>query len=436
MSSISKRAGVIRGRLLSRGVMAAAVMLGTAGGAAMLAPVPAMAAPKEAAPQLSNGFRALAAPLQKDLAEGAKRKGDPAFLAALKGKVEAGLAAAQTPDDKYFAGQFAIQASLLNNDSALQRKGLDAVVGSGKLAGAELGKFQYYLGANAFQAKDYATARTAFTSAMAAGYRQDDIEALLAESYFSSNMPNEGLGILMTAIDARRAAGTAAPEGWYRRGLGVAYNAKKLDWAGRFSNALVASFPTKENWSGALSVVRMVGNYQPQEMLDLFRLMDRAGGFNEGSEYLDYVTVADPRRLPGESLKILDRGIAAGMIKPADVFVKESRTIASSRIAADKASLPGLERDARGGAATAALAMAAGDAFLSYDNPTTAEAMYQIALSKPGVDTGRALTRLGIAQVDQGKTAEAQASFAKVTGVRKPIAELWGIFAAQKAKGG
>jgi hypothetical protein len=60
--------------------------------------------------------------------------------------------------------------------------------------------------------------------------------------------------------------------------------------------------------------------------------------------------------------------------------------------------------------------------------------MYQIALGKPGVDTARILTRLGIAQADTGRYAEAQATFAKVDGVRKPIAALWSAYAASKAK--
>ncbi|MFM5923143.1 MAG: hypothetical protein ACKOPG_03010, partial [Novosphingobium sp.] len=100
---------------------------------------------------------------------------------------------------------------------------------------------------------------------------------------------------------------------------------------------------------------------------------------------------------------------------------------------ADKASLPGLERDARAANGTAATAMAAGDAFLSYDDAAKAEAMYQIALAKPGIDAPRALTRLGIAQTDLGKYADAQATFAKVTGIRVPIAQMWSAYAKSKA---
>jgi hypothetical protein len=62
-----------------------------------------------------------------------------------------------------------------------------------------------------------------------------------------------------------------------------------------------------------------------------------------------------------------------------------------------------------------------------------AEELYKLALAKPGVDANRALTRLGIAQFDQRKYVEAQASFAKVTGPRMPLARLWGGYAASKA---
>jgi hypothetical protein len=56
-------------------------------------------------------------------------------------------------------------------------------------------------------------------------------------------------------------------------------------------------------------------------------------------------------------------------------------------------------------------------------------------LSKPGGDAARLNTRLGIAQVDKGDYAGAQASFAKVQGPRKPMAQLWAAYAAQKAAG-
>ena len=114
-------------------------------------------------------------------------------------------------------------------------------------------------------------------------------------------------------------------------------------------------------------------------------------------------------------------------------FVAEAKNIASARIAGDKASLPGLEKDARLPSAALATLSGAGDAFLSYGEAAKAAEFYKLALAKPGVNVPVMQTRLGIAQVDMGDYAGAQASFAKVEGPRKPLAQLWTIYAQQKA---
>ncbi len=79
---------------------------------------------------------------------------------------------------------------------------------------------------------------------------------------------------------------------------------------------------------------------------------------------------------------------------------------------------------------------AAGDTFLSYNRPAEAEEFYTKALTMAGGDAPIILTRLGIAQLDQGKNAAAEATFKKVTGARKPIADLWAIYAMQDNAGG
>ena len=42
---------------------------------------------------------------------------------------------------------------------------------------------------------------------------------------------------------------------------------------------------------------------------------------------------------------------------------------------------------------------------------------------------------MGIAQIDTGDYTGAQATFAKITGPRVPLAKLWTIYAAEKAAG-
>jgi hypothetical protein len=198
----------------------------------------------------------------------------------------------------------------------------------------------------------------------------------------------------------------------------------------------VQDHPNVGSWNSALTVVRAVASYANQENLDLMRLMARTGAMKDRSDYIEYIQNADPRRLPGETLKIAEAGVASGALKSNDGFVADVLTQARARVAADRASLPNLERDARAGSASGATVIGAADAFLSYDQPAKAEELYKIALTKAGVDTARALTRLGIAQLDQGKYAEAQATFARVEGPRKPLAQMWAAFAAQKGRGG
>jgi hypothetical protein len=357
-------------------------------------------------------------------------------LTAEKAALEGAFTAATSPDDRYMSGSLAINLGDLAKDTRMQRRGLETMLASGKVAPADAPRLNYYLGQFAFDQKDYATARTALQSAISAGFRENDIDGLLAEAYISDNQVAQGLTVLKQAIAYRNTTPNKAPAGWYRRGLGAAYGAKLLDQAADFAMSLVSAYPTGQNWSGAITVVREIGKFPSQETLDLMRLMDRTKSYAEERDYVEYIQAADPRRLPGEALKIVEAGIAAGKLRASDPFVTEARTIASGRIAADRASLVAQERDARAPAATFATVSGAADAFLSYGDVAKAEAFYMAAMAKPGAEPDRLLTRLGIAQLDQGNLTGAQANFAKVGGgARKYIAQLWGIYAAQKAAG-
>lgn len=358
-----------------------------------------------------------------------------ATLATEKAQLESAFAAASTPDDRYMAGSLAVNLGGIAKDSKMQRRGLEAMLASGKVAPADAPRLQYHLGQFAFDARDYATARTAFLTAKTAGYNENEIDVLLAESYLSDNQVPQGLTMLKQAIDQRNATPNKAPATWYRRGLGAAYKAQQVDKAAEFAMGLVGAYPTADNWAGAITVVREIGKYPAQETLDLMRLMDRTKSYAEERDYIEYIQAADARRLPGEVIRVLDAGKASGKLRANDPFIVEARTVATGRLAADRASLPTLERDGRAANSSAVTATGAADAFLSYGEAAKAEALYNIALTKPGAEKDRLLTRLGIAQLDQGNYAGAQASFGKVTGPRRNIAQLWSLYAAQKAGG-
>ena len=285
----------------------------------------------------------------------------------------------------------------------------------------------------AYNSKDYAAARTFTQQAIAAGFT-GDTDWLLANAYFNDNQVPGGIDVLDKAIAKKVAAGQTVPEDWLKYGFSKAYNANLDAQAGKFALLYAQLYPTRASWTNAISVQRNIGGFDGQELLDVLRLADRTGTLQTERDYVDYISAVDARRLPGETQRIIKAGIDAGKLQKSDVFVSEADKISAGRVAADTADLPKLAADAKAASATAATLMAAGDAFLSYQKPVDAEQFYTLALAKPGVDTGRVLTRLGIAQADQGKYAEAQATFAKVEGPRQPIAQLWALYAAQGGK--
>jgi hypothetical protein len=438
-----------------RATLGAALALGVASGA--LVSEPAFAAKPAAGPKIefSPGFAKAAADLDKTLggakgnaavqqaAQAAQSATDPAAKAAAAAQVDAALGGAKakldairpavsTPGDKLKFGNMLVAYASLVNDTSIQYEGLVMMLDSGALGEDIVGKVNWYAGVAAYQKRDYANAARYVQAAKDKGFADPQLDAVLNDSYKRSNNPAAALANAQRDIAAAKAAGTRPSEASIRTALQAAYDAKQVGPSTEYSVLLAQNYPSANAWNNSISVVRALSGYQSQEVLDLMRLMNRTNSYQQGQDYIEYIQAVDPRRLPGEAQNVIEAGLASGKLRANDPFITEARTIASSRVAADRASLPGLERDARGPKATAAVVSGAADAFLSYGDAAKAEAFYTIALTKPGVDSDRVLTRLGIAQVDQGKTAEAQASFAKIQGSRKAIGQLWSAYAAQK----
>ena len=153
---------------------------------------------------------------------------------------------------------------------------------------------------------------------------------------------------------------------------------------------------------------------------------------------------ADKLRFPSEVSEVISLGVKAGKLDATgDVSIRDYLAAAKAHEAEDRAGMAAMEARANAPTATYAVINAAADVFQSYGMHAKAEALFNKALAMQGADTTkqvvdvpRLLTRIGVAQLDQGKFADAQATFAKVTGPRQPLAQLLSIYTAQKAKGG
>lgn len=438
--------------LISRAALALALSTGMAGFVAVPA---ALAAKKEKAPKIefSKEFAAAAVELDKTMGTA---KDDPAVTAASEkaraaktdaekaaaaaqvdaalGGAKAQLAAAEavatTSGDKIKLGELTRNYGVLTADPAMQNKGLKLMMESGAVQPEGLPQIQYMTGISAYQTANYAEAAQYLKMAKDGGYvdQQGLLDRVLADAYKRTGNTGAALQVAQQEIDAAKAAGTKPSETALRTALQAAYDAKQAGPATDLAAMLAANYPSASSWSSSIAVVRAMSQLPGQENLDLMRLMMRTNAMSDKRDYLEYIENVDPRRFPGEALKVIDAGVASGKLTAGEVA--EARQVASGRISADKASLNGVTPSGNANSVTAT-----GDAFLSYDMPAKAEEFYTAALGKPGVETDKATLRLGIAQADQGKFAAAKQSFAKVGGTRAPIAKMWMAYVDSKSGG-
>ena len=148
------------------------------------------------------------------------------------------------------------------------------------------------------------------------------------------------------AIEASTAKGVTASEDIYRRRLAIAYDAKLSAESLVAAKAMVAAYPNPINWRDALTIFRDSNKLDDQTSLDVLRLMQTVGSLNGERDFAEYAETAVNRGLPGEARLALDDGIAKGMLTPTKQFVKEISAVVNPKLAGDKASLPGLAKDA------------------------------------------------------------------------------------------
>ena len=367
-------------------------------------------------------------------------KAPDANFAELKPRMLAMVPLAVSPEEQQALGGMLFNAAILGKDLPMQMQGVEMMLNSGNIQPADQGRFNLVAFQIASNLNQYEKARTYLQRAIDLNYTSEnvsmaDLQMNLVETYFSEDRYAEGLAFLSAAIAQRKEQALPVDERWYKRGVAIAYTNEVVPQVYDFVSDWVGDYPTAENWRDGVNLTRNLNDFDPQVLLDLLRLGRKVGTLTEKNDYIYYIEAADSRRLPLEVKELIDSAYSSGIIpKGSDSFVDEQYRIASGRIAADRADLPALERDADAASAQMRTVLATGDAFLNYGEYAKAVRFYEKSLSLPGVDRNLALTRLGIAQIAMGDAAAASQNLAKVEGVRIPVARLWGAYAAQLLK--
>lgn len=346
------------------------------------------------------------------------------------------VAAIGNDDDRYEAGILAINIGAPLKDLAFQEQGIDLLLASASTPVDLKKEYTFRKGAFAYDGKRFADAEKFMMDAYNLGHRANNIEFLISNAQSQQNKDADALLWIGKAIEASKASG-AVNKAYVVRAANLAARAKNYAGAAAFYRDLVKAENNPDYWHDAIAFFDRSLDKNPEESLDLMRLMRATNGLRFQQEYaayldsLSYIGV----RYPAEAVAVLDEGFAKGVIARNNVTFSERYNEAKGRLAEDTRTLAGTIAPAKS-SPRGMLASLTGDSFFSHKDYKTAKDLYESALSKSpvldkdGIDqSDRTRFRLAMSKTMLGDYTGAKADFAQITGAnRKAIAEYWTMY--------
>jgi hypothetical protein len=397
-------------------------------------------APKQAKLNLSKGFSAAYGPvlamLQKSNFAGAYA-GWPAVKAAVT-----------SDDDRSEAGVFAYDlgtkmnksgdAVLVSKSSALRIEGIDLVLASTRTSADIRPAYSFQKAAIMYDSKDYANAEKALIDAYNTGYRENEIEILISNTFSQQKKFTEASTWLRTAVANNKAAGRPVPAGWLAQGGNYALKMRDNKAASIWFKEYLIAEKSPAAWHDALATFNASPELELVETLDIFRLMHLTDALQFEAEYRGYIETIDSRRYPSESARVIQDGIDKKFIKSSPNIMQVYNEVKA--LAASDVTNAGLSEASSRKSTNAYDALLTGESYLNLRNFSKAQEMYELAISKgplrdrDGKDqTARVYLHLAMAKIHQGNFQGGKADLAKIpAGNRKNIGEYWGIYADQQ----
>ncbi len=340
-------------------------------------------------------------------------------------RLQAAQAGVQSPYGRYVVATRMLQIGQGTQNQQLQAQAVDAMIASGAAPADQMQQLVVARARFAIQAQDWPTAERFLTQALQG--TPNDTERLwqLAEVQIQLQKNAEALATYQRLLQATEAAGQTPTEERVKRALEIANALRQRPAAAELGQRLLRAYPTRANWTDVLVRFRAQMPDEAQLALDVRRFMRAAGAFARDGDYLEFAGRLSRAGQPGEVKAVLDEGIQRGLVNASSAEAREMINASNSRIAEDRAALPGLRASGLA-AANANAARIAGDTLYSYGQYADAAAVYRAALTKSGADANLLNTRLGAALVAANQRAEAQAAFRAVNGGdRAALAALW-----------
>lgn len=399
-------------------------LLATAG--VIAAATPAMAKKQSASGpvvQMSESFRASA-----HAADAAIKAGDAA-------SAQARIAALMPSSDfeAYVAAGLRFETAVLRQDYQAQRIALTDMFKTSSVPKKDAPRLRYIAGYLSYVVGNNADALAQLDYAKTLGYDGIDATLLRADIYLRKNKPKEARPYVQEALARQRASGQPIPAAWYDRAISMAYAAGDWSEVGSLYRERLSLYGSAGEWRSALANYLTAPGMDSQVQLDLYRLQAANGAMASERDYQAYAQFAEKAGNHAEAKAIIEAGRAAGKLTSTQAATATLMKSVTPKAAKQIAALPAAAKKAAS-AKDGSAALAVGDDYFSLSQFPQAVAQYRLALSKGGVDQGRANTRLGIALARSGDLPGGKAALAQVSGNWANVAGFWTVWIDQQSR--
>lgn len=398
-----------------------------AGVAAAAAPEAVLAQTQPAPAERKPAFSKEALKSLREL-EAAVSANDRANIPA---KLAAAKAAARNTDDRLAIAQLELKAAAAVDDKTGMANALEAMIATNGVPAAQIAPIQLNIAKLRYSLKEHDRAAAALDQLLAAQPGNTDALLLLAETRKAQGRTADAAAAMQRAILVRTAAGQKAEEGWYKRAIALAYEAK-LPNVVALGRDWVAAYPTTQSWTDALRLYRNIAKPDDATLLDTLRLARLTNSLSSESEFHGYAYTAMDAYALHEAKSVLEEGIAANKINADKPLIKEIDAAVASKIA--KVTREGLATSAKEALAesNARFALRIADAHYGLGDFARAVELYKSALGKTGADANLINLRLGMALARAGDTPGATAALNAVGGPRSELAKFWLVYLSTK----
>lgn len=219
---------------------------------------------------------------------------------------------ANTPDARYLLATFQLEIGRQRRDDALRLRALQVLIPSEMTPADKLPGYLAIRGDIAFRAQDYATASADWGRLVE--LQPNDPQSLINLAQVRNAMDDStgAADLIRRAIAAQEAAGGTGPasENTFRQRLSITYNAGLDRETVDAAQALLAAYPTPENWRFALVAYRQLAAPQEGREIDMLRLMRAVGALTRANEYQRLAQLLLHAGFAAEGKAVLDEGLA------------------------------------------------------------------------------------------------------------------------------